>query len=422
MYSNARKLLTSEIAITKILSFLAIVNDPDEILSQAGIRRHQLRKLELDDEVAQCKDTRVEAVVATPWRIEPNQTRVGKWITNVIEDHIEDMKRGVMDARFYGYSVQEIIGKKVPKGIGIERLALKPMEWFAPQRDGSLRFFPDDGSGGIEGIAVDSVKFLVSRCNPSYRNPYGEALLSKLWFPVTWRMEGWGMWLQFLETFGEPIVLGQMTDYESFVTAMKAQGIRSTIAWKSVSETDKVTTINASTPGEFDRLEQAILRRIQKLILGQTLTSDIGSSGSYAAAAIHNEVRNDKRRADIRMVQQIGQQLVNTLCMINGISDQLKFIMADDSGLELGRAQRDAVLSPVLAASGFKLSKEYYLRNYDYKDEDIDETDNEVSDPLLPNPAGDASNQKKGGVVDKDRDIGVSPAMKDRSVTNQNEK
>ncbi len=422
MYSNARKLLTSEIAITKILSFLAIVNDPDEILSQAGIRRHQLRKLELDDEVAQCKDTRVEAVVATPWRIEPNQTRVGKWITNVIEDHIEDMKRGVMDARFYGYSVQEIICKEVPKGIGIERLALKPMEWFAPQRDGSLRFFPDDGSGGIEGIAVDSVKFLVSRCNPSYRNPYGEALLSKLWFPVTWRMEGWGMWLQFLETFGEPIVLGQMTDYEAFVTAMKAQGIRSTIAWKSVSETDKVTTINASTPGEFDRLEQAILRRIQKLILGQTLTSDIGSSGSYAAAAIHNEVRNDKRRADIRMVQQIGQQLVNTLCMINGISDQLKFIMADDSGLELGRAQRDAVLSPVLAASGFKLSKEYYLRNYDYKDEDIDETDNEVSDPPLPNPVGDVSNQKKGGVVDKDRDIGVSPAMKDRSVTNQNEK
>lgn len=422
MYSNARKLLTSEIAITKILSFLAIVNDPDEILSQAGIRRHQLRKLELDDEVAQCKDTRVEAVVATPWRIEPNQTRVGKWITNVIEDHIEDMKRGVMDARFYGYSVQEIICKEVPKGIGIERLALKPMEWFAPQRDGSLRFFPDDGSGGIEGIAVDSVKFLVSRCNPSYRNPYGEALLSKLWFPVTWRMEGWGMWLQFLETFGEPIVLGQMTDYASFVTAMKAQGIRSTIAWKSVSETDKVTTINASTPGEFDRLEQAILRRIQKLILGQTLTSDIGSSGSYAAAAIHNEVRNDKRRADIRMVQQIGQQLVNTLCMINGISDQLKFIMADDSGLELGRAQRDAVLSPVLAASGFKLSKEYYLRNYDYKDEDIDETDNEVSDPPLPNPVGDVSNQKKGGVVDKDRDIGVSPAMKDRSVTNQNEK
>jgi len=116
------------------------------------------------------------------------------------------MKRGVMDARFYGYSVQEIICKEVPKGIGIERLALKPMEWFAPQRDGSLRFFPDDGSGGIEGIAVDSVKFLVSRCNPSYRNPYGEALLSKLWFPVTWRMEGWGMWLQFLETFGEPIV------------------------------------------------------------------------------------------------------------------------------------------------------------------------------------------------------------------------
>lgn len=411
----ARKLLSSEIAITKLLNFLT-VPDPDEMLRQAGIARYQLRQLELDDEVAQCKDTRVEAVVATPWRIEPNQSRAGKFITSVIEDHIEDLKRGVMDARFYGYSVQEIIGKTVPRGIGIDRLALKPMEWFAPQRDGSLRYFPDDGSGGYEGIAINSDKFLVARCNPSYRNPYGEALLSRLWFPVTWRREGWGLWLSFLETFGEPIILGQMADYESFVKAMETQGVRSTVAWQSVSDTDKITTINSSTPGEFDRLEQAILRRIQKLILGQTLTSDVGHSGSYAAAAIHNEVRNDKRRADMRMVQQIGQQLVNTLCAINGISEKLKFMMADDSGLELGRAQRDAVLAPVLNSSGFKLSRKYYLRNYDYQNEDIEDVEVDLKNDL-PHPEGDPTNQKKGGVVDVQRDIGTSPAMEDRSVT-----
>ncbi len=418
----ARKMLNSEVAITKLLSFLT-VPDPDDLLQQAGIRRYQLRQLELDDEVAQCKDTRVEAIVATPWSLQPNQTRVGKFITSLIEDHIDDMKRGVMDARFYGYSVQEIIGKKVPKGIGIDRLALKPMEWFAPQRDGSLRYFPDDGSGGYEGIAVDSDKFLVARCNASYRNPYGEALLSRLWFPVTWRREGWQLWLQFLETFGEPIVLGQMSNYADFVKAMETQGVRSTIAWQSVSDTDKITTINASTPGEFDRLEQAILRRIQKLILGQTLTSDVGSSGSYAAAAIHNEVRNDKRRADMSMVKRTGQQLVNVLCMINGITDVPKFIMADDSGLELGRAQRDAVLAPVLTASGFRLSKDYYLRNYDYVTEDVVDVP-EVKTPDLPhpdlmNPAGDPTNQKKGGVVDKNRDVAPSPAMLDRSVTSQ---
>jgi hypothetical protein len=426
-FRAARKLLGSEVAISKMTSFITTIPDPDDMLRRAGIKRYQLRELELDDEVAQCKDTRVEAVIATPWRVEPNQNRVGKFITTAIENCVEDLIRCTLEARFYGYSVAEIIYEKVEKGIGVARLSQKPMEWFAPQQDGTLRYFPDDGSGGTEGIECDPLKFLLTRCSASYRNPYGESLLSRIYFPVVWRREGWGMWLQFLETFGEPIVLGQMSDYDSFVKAMEAQGIRSTIAWQSVSADDKVTTINASTPGEFERLEQSILRRIQKLILGQTLTSDVGSSGSYAAAAIHNEVRNDKRRSDLRMVMRTGQQLINNLCELNSFKDIPKFIMADDSGLELARSQRDAVLTPVLAASGLLLTKEYYLRNFDYFLDDLEEKEvvdpNEGMEPNEPStqahPEGDPTNQKKGGQVDSERDLTPSEPMLDRSVTSK---
>jgi len=378
-----RRLLQSEIAVSRLMSFITTVPDPDEMLAKAGIKRYQLRQLELDDEVCQAMDTRREAVVATPWRLEPNQNRVGKFLTSVLEPHIEDLKRGVLDARFYGYSVFEIIFAPVEKGIGIGRLALKPMEWFSPQRDKSLKYFPDDGSGGTEGILCDPLKFLLTVCNGSYRNPYGESILSRLWFPVTWRREGWQMWLNFLETFGEPIILGQVRNYKDFVEAMVAQGVRSTVAWESIDGEDKVQPITASTPGEFDRLEQAILRRIQKLILGQTLTSDVGSNGSYAVAAIHNEVRNDKRRADMRMVQRTGQQLVNNLAILNGVEPP-KFVMADDSGLEMSRAQRDSVLMPVLAASGFKLSRNYFETKFDYDNDDIEdkEADPPVNDSM----------------------------------------
>jgi hypothetical protein len=109
--------LQSEIAVSRILMYLTSIPDPDLLLSKAGISRYQLRQLELDDEVAQCMDTRREAVVATPWHLEPNQTRVGKWLTSVLEPHIETLKRGVLDARFYGYSVFEIIYRKIEKGI-----------------------------------------------------------------------------------------------------------------------------------------------------------------------------------------------------------------------------------------------------------------------------------------------------------------
>jgi len=423
-FKPKRSYLQSEIAVSRMLTFITSIPDPDEMLQKAGIKRYQLRQLELDDEVAQAVDTRREAVVATPWRLEPSTTRVGKFITAAIEPHVESLKRGVLDAVFYGYSVLETVYKPIEKGIGIDRISLKPMQWFSPMQDGTLRYFPDDGSGGTEGLECDPLKFLLTVSNGSYRNPYGEALLSRLWFPVTWRREAWSMWLSFLETFGEPIILGAVRDYKTFVEAMQAQGVRSTVAWESTGGDDKIETITASTPGEFDRLEQAILRRVQKLILGQTLTSDVGSNGSYAVAAIHNEVRNDKRRADMRKVMATGQQLVNNLCAINGIKDIPKFVMSDDSGLETSRAQRDAILAPVLKISGLQLTKDYYLRNFDYTDKDIEEgvvtsagevdpndpnDPNEDSESKTPDPAGEKNNTEGNGQE--------QPAVKDRSVT-----
>jgi len=405
--------LQSEIAISRILAYLTSIPDPDLLLSKAGISRYQLRQLELDDEVAQCMDTRREAVVAAPWRLEPNQTRVGKWLTAMIDPHIETLKRGVMDARFYGYSVFELIYRKIEKGIGLERLSLKPMQWFSPQQDGSLVFFPDDGSGGMEGIYCDPIKFLLTTCNARYENPYGEALLSRLWFPITWRREGWSMWLQFLETFGEPIILGAVQNYQDFVEAMTAQGVRSTVAWQSVTGDDKIETISASTPGEFERLENAILKRVQKLILGQTLTSDVGQNGSYAVAAIHNEVRNDKRRADLRMVQTAGQKLVNNLAAINGV-EAPSFVMADDAGLEMTRAQRDAVLINVLKNSGFALSKQYFLARYDYKEQDLQEAEEEEIKSM-----DEFEDDQPTGTPSTNNTSELPPPVKDRSVADE---
>jgi phage gp29-like protein len=409
-FRNARRLLESEIAVSRLLSFMTTVPDPDEMLKKAGIKRYQLRQLELDDEVAQAMDTRTEAVISTPWRIEPQNSHVSKWIRAILDPHVEDLLRGAMEARYYGYSVFEVIYKQITRGIGIDRISMKPQQWFSPQRDGTLRYFPDDGSGGTEGIEVSPLKFLLVRCNPTYENPYGKALLSPLYFPVTWRREGFGMWLQFLETFGEPIVLGMVTNYEDFVEAMRVQGVRSTIAWKSVTDTDKVDTINASTPGEFERLENAIIRRIQKLILGQTMTSDVGNSGSYAAAAIHNEVRNDKRRADLRLTARAGQDLVNMLCTINRWPAP-KFCQADDSGLELARAQRDHLLSGVLTQSGFKLSESYFLDRYDLRANDLIPTEIEEEDIV-------DSEDEATGRIDDGR-VGQDDAVSDRSVTDE---
>jgi len=402
-YESIRKLLSSEVAVSKMLDYFLLATDPDDLLSKAGIRRHQLRALEMDDEIAQCIDTRMDAVASYSWRLEPNQTRQSRIVREMLEKaDANNSIRSLIGAVPYGYVVNEAIWRRDRGIIILDRIPQKPMEWFVPMPDGSLRYFPDDGTGGLQGIPCDSRKFFLTVRNARYQNPRGDALLSRLWFPVTWRREGWGMWMHFLETFGDPIVLGQVPDFHSFVSAMKAQGVRSTIAWQSTSDRDHVSTITASAPGEFERLENAIIRRIQKLFLGQTLTSDVSSQGgSYAQAAVHNQVRHDKTRSDVRMATTTQQKIVNTICELNGFAP-LRFVMNDDADLAVSRAARDSVLYPVLNGSGFRLSKDYFIDTYDYRDTDLEEIAPSRSAPVASGDGGDAGAEDDGGEPSED--------------------
>lgn len=383
---NARQPLYSEQAFDRVLAYLSTVPDPDLMLQKAGIERQHLRFLELDDEVAQCVETRKDALLAVPRRLEPNQTRASKWLMLTMEPHLDTILRAVASAVLHGYSVIEITYRLEAGRTVIDRVDERNIEWFRIHPTLGWRYFPNDGSSGIDGIELDPRKFFITIRHPTTRNPYGESLLSRLWFPITWRREGWQMWLKFLETFGQPIVIGRVFDYNGFVAAMQKQGVRSVIGWQGRAD-DSVTTINASNPGEFERLEMAVTKRVQKLILGQTLTSDVGSTGSYAAAKVHNEVRHDKTLADSRLAVHTIQRVVDVLADLNGLPRHT-FVMADDVGLEAERATRDAALVPVLQASGLKLTQNYFEDRYDYRSEDLAtvETD-DLGAPGEPEPA-----------------------------------
>ena len=397
---KVRALLQSEIALSKMMDYFSYVVDPDDLLAKAGIERFRLRSLTQDDEIFQCLETREDAIQATNWRIEPNSTRVGKWLTDALEDYVDGLLRGFMEAVWYGYSVQELVYGMVGRRIAIDRCAIKPMQWFTLKHDGTVWFRSEEG----KTILCDPRKFLVAQHRPRYENPMGEAVLSRLWFPVTWRREGWGMWLHFLETFGDPIIIGQVPNYKEFIAAMQKQGVRSAVAWQSVADTDRVSTINASTPGEFASLENAIRSRIQRLILGQTMTSDVAGSGSYAAAAVHNQVRKEKVAADIRFGERKMQGVVDRLCGLNGF-DRHRFILADANGLETARAARDGVLMPVLNACGLKLAKSYFTDVYDYREEDLEEVE-------------DAGNQGGMEPVEQVEDpTTTTPPTKGKSIT-----
>lgn len=373
--------LYRNVAVNQLISAMLEMGDPDATLKKLGLSRKDLRALEGDDEITAAMDTRREAVCGTAWRLEPGTGRNVKWLWAELEPHVVAIVSGALNSLAYGYTVQEIIYRQADGRVGIQSVEEKPFEWFSFSPDGRLLWRSIAG----DLLDVETVypgKFLLTRHLPTYRNPYGEALFARLYWPWFFRVNGWKFWATAMERTGTPFLKGtfppgssqlpdgSLKDNGELMAATLDSAVQNAVL--ALPEGWDAAFLTATQSGlSFEVFEQACLKRIQRLILGQTLTSDTGSDGggSYALGQVHNEVRIDRRNADIRMVTRTVNTLIANLWQLNGFpNDPPDFIMEDGKGLEIPRAERDAKL---VQAGIMTLTPDYLLRVYDFDDGDF---------------------------------------------------
>ncbi|MFQ5674201.1 MAG: hypothetical protein ACE5G9_14060 [Nitrospinales bacterium] len=138
----ARKLFVEE-AVNRMMDILDALFEADIALTRLGETRRSLRQLEYDDEICAALESRKEAAICTPWRLEPGAGPVSDFLWEEMEPVMETLLRQSWNAVPYGYSVQEVVYNKRQDGkIGVGQVIEKPFEWFKPKRDGTLRWFP----------------------------------------------------------------------------------------------------------------------------------------------------------------------------------------------------------------------------------------------------------------------------------------
>jgi phage gp29-like protein len=394
-----------EQATDDFLKWVTTVAEPDEVLKKAGVQRPMLRAITGDDDITAAMDTRIEALLSTEYRFEPQPDTPEEPMAFIAEQfapHAEKFLRACMAALPYGYSVQEAVYVISEDRVCIKEITEKPFEWFVPRLDGTVLW---KSIRQPFGEVTDPRKYFLTARHQTYRNPYGEALFSRLYWPWLFRTNGWKFWVKWLERFGNPFLVGMTAGNAALMSAALADAAQA--ATVSVGAGDKVEVVQAQGSGEqFERFENKVVGRYQRLILGQTLTSDAGGSGgdsgSYALGKVHNEVRIDRRNADCRMCAETGQKLVAVLWELNSFpGSPPKFVIQDGTGLEEERANRDATL---VSKTGLKLTPEYFLRVYDFEEEDIDveamEAQREaavaLADSTAANPEGVVVDQKQG--------------------------
>jgi hypothetical protein len=354
--------------------------DVAQLVIDSPATRADLRMIEEnDDEVAQCIETRLDALLGVDWRLEGGSQENNDFLTEQVRRHYDTLVTNAFHCRLYGYNVQERIWGFDGDRIVVERVSEKPFEWFIPKRDNTLWFRPKqriilaqsfNGNYGIDGIEVDTeFKFLLTRHKPTWKNPRGVALLAYLFWPWFYRKANWQFWLQFLERNGQPLLVGTGPDPAQMAEQLATAVQDAVIGIPVGSTVDAVSTTNKGEAFKF--AEEGLVRRIEKLLLGQTLTSDAASNGgARAQAQVHNDVRLDKTVSDVKLITPTIQNYVDALVALNfPASRPVRYVAAIDRGLEAARATRDATL---INTGTVSLTKEYYQREYGFQEGDVE--------------------------------------------------
>ena len=350
--------------------------DPDPVLRKQGRDIRIYKDLLTDAHVGACADSRKAGVLTMEWKIErgkANSRRHG-FIENVFESlDIHRIVTEILDAPLYGYKPLEILWERRDGLIAPASVVGKPPEWFAFSSENELLFRSRQNS---TGEPVPERKFLLAQNDPSYENPYGKRILARCFWPVTFKRGGYKFWAMFLEKYGMPLLVGTYptgTDDDKIaeMLGMLEDMIQDAVA--VIPEGAQVDSIDPSSSGSTRAYREFLEfgnSEISKALLGQSLTTEMGKTGSYAASQTHFAVRQEIVDSDKRIVEEVLNELIAFLYDLNfGPNEQRPvFELYEEKAVQQERAERDMILSQI----GVKFTKDYYTREYDLREEDFE--------------------------------------------------
>jgi phage gp29-like protein len=391
----------------ELTGYFALLPDPDPVLRKKGIDVSALRPLLADPHLESVASVRVAAVSSTPWHLvagAENDVAAEKALALAAESFaamdIPGVIEEAMEAVFYGYKPLEVLwdttgGRWIPSDI-----IGKPSEWFSFDQDNVLVFKGKLAGGSQE---LPPYRFVCARHRASYDNPYGQKAFSKCFWPVTFKRAGWQWWTTFVEKYGGLIALGKYPKADEAERGRLLEFLECMIADAvgAVPEGTEVEFKEAADKAESSQVYTDYLaaadNEVSKAILGQTLTTQIGTNGSYAAAQVHDMVRKDLCAADKRRVENVFNQILQWIAVLNcgEGTPAPRFAFDEPENLKKDKAERDKLLFDM----GVRFSKGRIASEYGIPEDGFEVTD----------PSQSAGQSAAGGLPFARR--GRSPAV-----------
>ncbi|MBN2546557.1 MAG: DUF935 family protein [Spirochaetes bacterium] len=362
------------------VSLLNLLPDPDPVLRKKGIEIKALRELLVDSHLEANVTVRFSSVSGNEWEIvsqsdDKESLKAHDFIIDnfkilKIADAIEEMMEHVL----YGFKPTELLYNSDGRYWHVTEIAGKPSEWFSFDIDRNLVLKTDY----LSFEDLPPYKFLCPRYKPSYDNPFGQKILSKCFWPVTFKRSGWSWWTSFVEKYGGAFLFGTYPLSNEKMKEKLLQGLYDMIsdAVAVIPEGSKVdiheATGKASSSSVFEKYKEAADLEISKAVLGQTLTTQSSPHGNQATATIHNMVREDIIKADKRRIADSLNQMIKWLTLLNFGETAIPslFQFKEEESIKTEKAERDTKIF----YWGFKPTLEYVRREYGFNEDDLVES------------------------------------------------
>lgn len=348
--------------------------NPDPVLKKMGRDISAYREVLADSHVAGCVRRRKAAVKGLEWRLTPTgNPQVDDQLAAIFADlPLNHIISQILNATLFGYQALEVVWcytDGVWQPLDIQG---KPPEWFVFDENNQLKLRTK--ANPVEGVALPEKKFLLATQDATYENPYGQGDLSKCFWAATFKKGGFKFWLEFVEKYGSPWLVGKHPrtaspiETEDLLDSLE-QMLGTAVA--AIPNDSSIDLLESASKGGSSQVFDDFLRycksEISVAILGQDQTTEADSNRASAAAGL--EVLEDIRNDDARLVESVFNQLLNWLCELNFNVAQLpKFELFEQESVDKLQAERDEILSRV----GVKFTPQYLQRTYNFEDGDIE--------------------------------------------------
>ncbi|MCW5711275.1 DUF935 family protein [Shinella sp.] len=276
----------------------ALQHADDTLIQRGGGKGLKIyAEIKRDPKASACLVKRNKHLVAREWEMEPASPAPR-------DIEASDFCRDVLKSLPFDRISEDLSGGAILNGFDVsETVWTRRGRWIVPERIVShdpRRFVFDEEwrprlrtwANMNNGIELPDRKFIVHRHGVIGNNPYGLGLGHQLFWAVLFKREGIAFWLHYLDKYAGPTAVAQtpygMLSEDQIELLNKIAAIRTSSAITVPMGTD-VKFLEAVRSGSVSYQEWLEYwdKQIAICILGETLTTDIGSNGSRAAAETH---------------------------------------------------------------------------------------------------------------------------------------